>query len=127
MKKNKYFQVGCSNQRALNARNSNKKRNPDGYIYFIFSNGLVKIGVSKKPERRFQDINNALPYPSKLIGTFWFKNVYEIEEWVHEGLFEYNFRKEWFKMDFAHIKIIMEQLHELSEQGYYLIRKKRNG
>ena len=108
-----------------NARKSNSKLRPDGFLYFIKLNGfdIYKIGVTSNLKRRLYDIDSNSPFGVELISYFFFKNVYEMEEMIHDNLKISKVRKEWFKLDSDYLKVIINQVKELSEQEYYLIRK----
>lgn len=108
-----------------NARKSNSKARPDGFLYFIKLKGfdIYKIGVTSNLKRRLYDIDSNSPFGVKLIDSFFFKNVYEMEEMIHDNLKGNNIRKEWFKIDSDYLKVIIDQVGELSKEGYYLIRK----
>jgi len=109
---------------ADNARKANKKLRPDGYIYILQfgSENIYKIGVSCKPKRRITDLDASSHKPLKTISVLWFKNVYEMEECIHENMNEYLLRKEWFKIPSNVIKGIIQHLNEFSEKGIYLKR-----
>ena len=108
-----------------NARKVNSKAIPDGFLYFIKLKGfdIYKIGVTSNLKRRLYDIDSNSPFGVKLIDSFFFKNVYEMEEMIHDNLKGNNVRKEWFKLDSDYLKVIIDQVGELSKEGYYLIRK----
>ena len=119
------FWKGQKELMANNARKANTKRNPDGFLYFVKLKGhnIYKIGVSANLKRRLFDLDANSPFGIDLICSFYFKNVYEMEEMIHDNLKIYNLRKEWFSLDEDHLKIITDQVKDLSEQGYFLIRK----
>ena len=108
-----------------NARKANKKIRPDGFLYILQLKGfdIFKIGVSSNPKRRITDIDASSPFGTSIISIDFFKNVYEMEECVHDNLMEFHLRKEWFRCDAEIIQGIVTQIKELSENGYYLIRK----
>lgn len=121
----KSFYKGQTELMVSNARKVNSKARPDGFIYFIKLKGfdIYKIGVTSNLKRRLYDIDSNSPFGVKLIDSFFFKNVYEMEEMIHDNLKENNVRKEWFKLDLDYLKVIINQVSELSKEGYYLIRK----
>lgn len=124
----KYFKIKYKGQSELmtkNARKSNSKRNPDGYIYIVKLRGfdIYKIGVSGNVKRRVFDIDSHSPFGVDLLDSFYFKDVYNIEEMIHDNLEKHKFRKEWFKMESEHLSIITEQIKYLSDNGYYLTRR----
>lgn len=108
-----------------NARKSNSKLRPDGFIYIVKLKGfdIYKIGVSAKPQRRIKDIDSNSPFGINVICLKFFKNVYNFEECIHDSFKDCIMRKEWFKIDSKSIKILIKQINKLSDKGFYLIRK----
>jgi hypothetical protein len=86
--------------RVLNARKSNKKRNPHSNIYILAIPELkyYKIGVSKNPHRRVTDIQSCIPFKSEMIYNEYFINAYDVEEEIHKTLQEMHVKGEWFKL-----------------------------
>ena len=95
------------------SRKANKKRFPDGYIYFLEleGQGIYKVGVSQNPKRRLRDINSYLPFNIKLLAIHYFENVYDIEEEIHSAINGENIKGEWFKMTIEEVRDIMIRLH----------------
>lgn len=110
---------------AKNASLVNKSKRPDGFIYVLKygANDIYKFGVSSNPDRRIKDIDSNSPVPIKEIGRYYFKNVYEMEEMIHDNLKPDLLRREWFKLSKTHARSICDQLDEMSNNGIYLIRK----
>src|SRR5690606_26032137 len=108
-----------------NARLSNSKLRPDGFIYILKLNGfdIYKIGVSSNPERRIKDIDGANPFGVDVLFTEYFKNVYEMEECVHDSFCKNSMRREWFKIQPEDVTTLINQLKDFSKEGVYLIRK----
>lgn len=110
---------------AINITKINKEKFPDGYLYVLQfgKNEIFKFGVSNNPDRRIKDIDSCSPVPIIEIGRYYFKNVYEMEEMVHDNV-KYNLiRREWFKMSVEDVMSICMQLEDMSKEGIYLIRK----
>lgn len=102
----------------------NKKKYPDGYIYVVQfgSNDLFKFGVSQNPDRRIKDIDSYSPVKIREIGRYYFKNVYETEEMIHDNLKDSIVRREWFKLEKESVLDICKELKQMSDEGVYLIR-----
>jgi len=101
--------------RTENARKSNSKRFPNGYLYIlaIKEHDLYKVGVSQKPKRRIRDIKGVLPYDSEVIFLRHYKNVYNLEKLVHKTLSINQKKKEWFQLheeDVNGLKKILEEI-----------------
>ena len=107
-------------------RRLNRSKKPNGYIYIIQQKkdaGVYKIGVSANPKRRLKDIDSHNPYGVRLIFLKPFKNVYNMEECIHDSFSQNLMRKEWFKICKDDMKLLMEDLAKLSDEGVYLIRR----
>lgn len=120
----KFTSKSHSELMAKNASKVNKAKKPDGYLYVLKygNNNLFKFGVSSNPDRRIKDIDACSPVAIKELGRYFFKNVYEIEEMIHDNLKEAKIRREWFKMEELSVLCICNQLQEMSNEGIYLIR-----
>lgn len=107
----------------LFARQLNKDKKPDGYIYILKLKGfnLYKIGVSANPKRRIYDIDSNSPFGIKTMCLEFFKNVYELEECIHDSFKLNHKRKEWFEIHPDDIKELISELKEMSLNGTYLI------
>lgn len=125
MKRMKYTSREHSEKMAKNAAKVNKSKKPDGYIYILKygDNDIYKFGVSGNPDRRIKDIDSCSPVPIKELGRFFFKNVYEIEEMIHDNIRSYAIRREWFNLKESIVLEILEEIKQMSKQGIYLIRK----
>jgi hypothetical protein len=112
-----YRSLEHSKKMSQNARNTNSRLKPDGYIYILQygKSDIYKIGVSARPKRRIQDIDNASPFPVKKILTAWFKDVYEMEEIIHKNLENVLIRKEWFRLDNQSLEQVKSVIVETSE------------
>lgn len=69
------------------------------YIYAVQvgSDGPVKIGTSKTPGSRLQDLQGANPYPLSLLKVA--KGGVTLERTLHRALQQYHLRGEWFEHD----------------------------
>lgn len=105
------------------ARQVNKNKRPDGYIYILKLKGfdLYKIGVSSNPKRRIYDIDSHSPFGVDKICLEYFKNVYELEECIHDSFKLNHKRKEWFEIHKDDISDLINNLKEMSKDGIYLI------
>jgi transcriptional regulator with XRE-family HTH domain len=66
-------------------------------IYFIESQGLVKIGFSMEPSLRVSKVQSDSPYPCKLIGAM--PGSREDEMMVQQRFQRLRYRGEWFRLD----------------------------
>ena len=113
-----YKELTNNNYRVDNARKTNSKKYPNGFIYILKLDGfdLYKIGVSNKPKRRIRDIQSCLPFDSNVLFCKKYKNVYELEQELHKIYSINNKRKEWFNLsndDYKHLDKILNYLHKL--------------
>ncbi|MDR9813082.1 GIY-YIG nuclease family protein [Rhizobium hidalgonense] len=85
-------------------------------IYFIESQGLVKIGFSLKPEKRTSKIQSDSPYPCRLIGVM---DGSAADETAVQAKFAHlHLRAEWFK-------IADDLLSFISENAVVAVKKRR--
>ena len=114
-----------SQEKANSARAANHKRNPNGYLYcFIIPElGLIKIGCSKNPNRRFKDLESACPFPLKKVFAYYFENVYNIEEAVQDSFKDRHHHKEWYKLSNEELTLFKLDIKIYSHNGLILKRK----
>lgn len=81
-------------------------------IYAVaFSDGLVKIGVTKEFSRREKALSNTEHGKiTKCFKTERCVNSFEIEKVVHEKMRKYNYFGEWYKIDFDYAVSIIKEL-----------------
>lgn len=94
----------------------NKRRFPNGYIYFIRLAGTdyYKLGVSQNVKRRLQDINAATPFDLEILSLHYFNDVYDVEAEYKIKLSEFVQKGEWLRItDIEIAKNIMIELHNL--------------
>jgi hypothetical protein len=115
--------LGRSELMAKNARKANALSKPNGYIYLAKLNGfdnIFKIGVSCNVNRRITDLDAASPFGVSLVESFFFQNVYNIEECLHDSYAPNLIRREWFNLDKQEIENIRFDLSQFSKQKLYL-------
>lgn len=95
---------------------TNKKRFPNGYIYFIRceNTNFYKLGVSRNPKRRICDIDSYLPFNLEILSIHYFENVYDVEEQFSKKIQYNNIRREWYNLEIEEAKNIMIELHNLN-------------
>ncbi len=76
-------------------------------IYFIASEGRIKVGVTRNVKSRIASFNTNNGAPIELIGTI--DGDVEMERAIHYRLREFNLKGEWFK-DCAEVRSLMEFL-----------------
>ena len=79
-----------------------------GYVYFIECQGFFKIGCSKDPKLRLNDMQVLNPFKCELIHTIKTNDMYLTERLFKDKFIKLNMRGEWFKLsysDFAYIKL----------------------
>lgn len=94
----------------------NKKRFPNGYIYFINikNTNYYKIGVSQNVKRRIYDISANMPFEINILSIHYFENVYDIESIYKEKLKVFITKGEWLILnDIDCVQQIMIELHNL--------------
>jgi predicted GIY-YIG superfamily endonuclease len=94
----------------------NKKKFPDGYIYFIRlqDQNIYKLGVSQNPRRRLRDIDSYLPFDFQILSLHFFKNVYDIEERIAKTIKAKKIKREWYSLSINEAADIMVELYNLN-------------
>lgn len=100
--------------RVINARKSNKLRYPVSNLYLLKLQGieLYKIGVSQNVDRRFRDIENAMPFNLELLENKQVPDAYDLEEFIHSIFSFCHLKSEWFalnKKDLDDVKLFIEE------------------
>lgn len=72
-----------------------KEDRPSGFIYFIRCSGLIKIGFSTNPRKRFHNLKSMLPFDAKLLG--YHAGSEETERKLHQLFWHLKRRGEWFE------------------------------
>lgn len=82
-----------------------------GYIYMIDCGEFTKIGLSIKPQQRFDDLNATVPFDMYLVHTMKTKNMKRAEKYLHTNLAQYRTKGEWFRLPehiYYHLKSITD-------------------
>lgn len=89
-----------------------------GWVYFVKSlieHGPVKIGYSRTPDIRIQDLRVASSYPLQLAAVWRSKDARALESKLHRKFRAHKMNGEWFKPSPDLIKLV-----ELLSAGKYL-------
>ena len=93
-------------------------------IYLLSSNGLYKIGISNKPEKRLKQLKTGNPniqlvcYSQKVFFAQW------LEKHLHKLFSKDKVNGEWFKLKEESILTLKKLLSNLSNQDYYILLEK---
>lgn len=103
------------NYRVTNARITNSKKFPNGYLYILKLKGfdLFKIGVSNNPKRRIRDIKSCLPFESSVVFCKLFDEVYSLEKQIHDIHSINKVRKEWYNISDDDLKQMINILTDI--------------
>lgn len=99
----------------------------DQSIYLLQSNGLYKIGISNKPEKRLKQFRTGNPniqmvcYSQKVFFAQW------LEKHLHKLFSSENVDGEWFELKEESILTLKKLLSNLSNQDYYILLEKFGG
>ncbi len=69
-----------------------------GFVYVMRCNEFYKIGISKNPTKRLEQISPLMPYKIELIHTIATENMKELESFLHEQLAHCRVNGEWFDL-----------------------------
>lgn len=75
-----------------------KRQMRSGFVYFIYSEatGLVKVGFSNNPTKRFETLSTASPTPLQLLG--FIGGGLALEKGLHHEFGKFRVTGEWFRM-----------------------------
>ena len=103
------------NNQALTTKQKHKNINESnfGYVYVIKMQNSYKIGITRNPDRRFNQFLK-LPYPIEEIMTVFVPDYTKKEEFLHYKYKDKNINGEWFDLSETDLDFIKEYLY--SEQ-----------
>jgi len=79
-------------------------------LYVLESDRRYKIGVSKAPKKRMEDLQLHSPYKLKLVKIVQTSIPFELESYYHAKFAEDNINGEWFELNEEQIKSINEEI-----------------
>jgi hypothetical protein len=84
--------------RAISVREAQKLNSPRvGFVYFIKSAGLVKIGFTCDLQQRIAAFKNSNPHELTLIGSM--PGTDDTEFFLHQMFAKYRQSREWFRIE----------------------------
>jgi len=76
------------------------KRTPQsGWVYILKAGKYYKIGRSKRPQKRYEDLATLPPWPTEMINTIKAGDMSQLESKLHKRFAEKRKRGEWFELD----------------------------
>jgi len=104
-------------ERSIFIHKKSKNRNKEfqgisthGYVYIIKGGNYYKIGISKSPEKRLKQLQDAsTPYFLKLILLKYTDQIFSLEKELHKKFKNKNINKEWFKLNQSNIDTLIKQ------------------
>lgn len=91
-----------------------KARTPSkvGFVYVIREeHGLIKIGMTRRFDLRFRDLQQSIPYELSVVHLFETEKYVELEMWLHCHFSDKRVRGEWFclsKVDLAEMPVLIQ-------------------
>ena len=102
------------------------------YLIQQQNSNLYKIGVSKSPKKRLNELQTANAETLILVGSFKTKHGFQLESFLHRKYADHNVQLEWFELDtitVATFKVHCQQGEDmfdlLLEQNTYIQDKKK--
>lgn len=87
-------------ENALKRASLFKKETEKGlYLYLLRCNEFYKIGIASNMNSRLNSLQCGNPYNIEIITAKRIKDAREIEQALHEKLFEFKHKREWFLLD----------------------------
>ncbi len=92
------------------------------YIYLIQSleNGYYKVGVSKHPQRRIEQLQTGNSSELKLIETYQSEQAHKIEKILQNRLSPFRKTGEWFDMPMVSIANFSKECKSIEEMIAFL-------
>lgn len=94
------------------------------YLIKSLNEGVYKIGVSKNPWKRLQEVQTGNPSPIEILYLYETENAYKIETALHNRYSHFNTHGEWFELsikeDFSFLETcasIEKMIINLKEMG----------
>jgi len=96
------------------------------YIYLIQSleNSYYKVGVSKHPQKRINELSTGNPSKLKLIEVYKSEYAYQIEKSLQNSYSHLRKEREWFDMSVSHELSFIGECIEIEKN---IIFMKSNG
>lgn len=85
-----------------------KKRVPDGYVYFIYSAGFIKIGYSDTPRLRHMALDKGSAFRVHMLQLL--RGTRELERSFHARFAEDRQNGEWFRLSPVLRAFLLEHL-----------------
>lgn len=83
----------------------------EGYVYFMLSGNMVKIGRTKKnPEHRIRYAKNQSHKPTEIIAWMYVSDQRFFEELCHKTLDKYRVVNEWFEYNEDVLSIVLPSI-----------------
>lgn len=90
-----------------------------GYVYLIESvgdpNQNYKIGISKTPKERFDNLKNQSPYPQRVVKCIQCSNMINMENVFHSIYASKRRHGEWFKLSKSELKQVKHLMKVFAE------------
>lgn len=71
------------------------KNKKNGYIYFIFNDGLIKIGRTNNYKRRLREFKTTMPY-MRILQILYYEDMIKAEKYFHDRYKSVRVKGEWF-------------------------------
>lgn len=95
------------------------------YLIKSLNEGVYKIGVSKNPNKRLNDLQTGNPSPIKILYLYESKNAYKIEKVLHNRYSHFNTHLEWFELSIKEEVTFLETCGSI-EQSLDALKKLGN-
>lgn len=92
------------------------------YIYLIQNqeSSKYKIGVSKNPQKRIQQLQTGSGEKLKLIHTFETNNARKVESALHNKYLHFKTIGEWFDLSLSEEVVFLQECSKIDEKINYL-------
>ena len=75
------------------------RRSQEGWVYVLRAGEYYKIGRSKTPKQRYEELATLPPWPTEMVHTIETKDRCQLEAELHSKFADKRKRGEWFELD----------------------------
>jgi len=95
------------------------------YLIKSLNEGIYKIGVSKRPNKRLKELQTGNPSPVEILYLYETENAYKIEKSLHNRYSHFNTHGEWFELSIKEEMSFIDNCKKI-EETFILLKNMGN-